>query len=107
MTNLEADQKSWNRTQIALPQWVKDYGAIALVALFMFSAIWNYAQDKYFLQILCSIGVAIVVATALNLVVGYIGQVALGHAGFVAIGGYVTGLLIGRLNGDNNWIDFL
>jgi ABC-type branched-subunit amino acid transport system ATPase component/ABC-type branched-subunit amino acid transport system permease subunit len=107
MTNLEADKKGQRQGWLALPEWVKDYGAIVLVALFMFSAIWNYAQDKYFLQILCSIGVAIIVATALNLVVGYIGQVALGHAGFLAIGGYVTGLLLGRLNGYSNWIDYL
>jgi len=108
-TRIDADKKSRseNRARLALPEWVKDYGAILLVGLFLFSTIWNYAQDKYYLQILCSMGVAIIVATALNLVVGYIGQVALGHAGFVAIGGYVTGLLLGRVPANNNWIDYL
>lgn len=110
MTDLKPNQTTQKKPaglQFALPEWVKDYSALLFLGIFMFAAIWNYAQDKYFLQILCSIGVAVIVAMALNLVVGYIGQVALGHAGFVAIGGYVTGLLLGRLNANNNWIDYL
>src|SRR5437868_1337637 len=107
MTSVDLDQKSARRVGLALPEWVKDYSPILLVGLFILSATWNYAQDKYYLQIICSMGVAIVVASALNLVVGYIGQVALGHAGFVAIGGYVAGLLLGRIPGNNNWIDYL
>ncbi len=89
------------------PLWVKDYLGLAVVAIVLFGAVNFYANDAYYLQILCSIGVAIIVATGLNLVVGYIGQVALGHAGFVALGGYMVGLLFGRITGKVNWIDYL
>ncbi len=106
MTSLKTTKKN-TPGALALPEWVKDYGGILLIGLFILASSWNYAQDKYYLQIICSIGVAVIVATALNLVVGYIGQVALGHAGFVALGGYVTGLLLGRIPGSNNWIDYL
>ncbi len=107
LTNVKVDEKRRGEAGLSVPEWAKDYSAIILLGLFMLVGIWNYAQDKYYLQILCSIGVAIIVAMALNLVVGYIGQVALGHAGFVAVGGYVTGLLLGRINANNNWIDYL
>lgn len=92
---------------IPTPQWVKDYLGLGLIALALFGAINLYADQPYYLQIMCSIGVAIIVATGLNLVVGYIGQVALGHAGLVALGGYTVGLLMGRITAKTNWIDFL
>ncbi len=92
---------------IPLPLWVKDYSGLLLMAVMLLGAINFYANDAYYLQILCSIGVAIVVATGLNLIVGYIGQVALGQAGFVALGGYMVGMITGHYTGNNNWIDYL
>lgn len=90
-----------------VPLWVKDYAGIAVLAVALYGAINAFADQPYFLQVLCSIGVAIVAATGLNLIVGYSGQVALGQAGFVALGGYIVGLLFGRITGKTNWIDYL
>ncbi len=92
---------------IPAPLWVKDYLGLALIALALYGAVNFYANDPYYLQIMCSIGVAIIVASGLNLVVGYIGQVALGQAGLVALGGYTVGLLMGRITAKTNWIDYL
>ncbi len=92
---------------IPLPLWAKDYAGLGLIALLLYGAINFYANDPYYLQIICTIGVAIIIATGLNLIVGYIGQVVLGHAGFVALGGYATGLLLGRVTGKTNFIDYL
>lgn len=39
----------------------------------------------------------VIVAIGLNLLVGYTGLISLGHAGFVAIGAYASGLLVSRL----------
>jgi branched-chain amino acid transport system permease protein len=39
----------------------------------------------------------VVVAVGLNLLVGYTGLISLGHAGFVAIGAYASGLLTSRV----------
>lgn len=39
------------------------------------------------------IGINIMLAVSLNLIVGFTGQLALGHAGFMAVGAYVAGVL--------------
>jgi len=46
--------------------------------------------DPYFYTILIYIGINIILATSLNLINGYTGQFSLGHAGFMAIGGYIS-----------------
>ncbi len=40
--------------------------------------------------ILISIGINVVLAVSLNVVNGFTGQFSLGHAGFMAVGGYTT-----------------
>jgi len=100
--------------RIVLPLWVKDYSGILITGLLFFLFIFintgvfnNGEVQRTELQILSTIGVGIIVASGLNLVIGYIGQVALGHAALVTLGGYVLGLLVGRIPGEVNWIDFL
>jgi len=50
---------------------------------------WEYA-----FQNINHIGIAIILAVSLNLVNGLTGQFSIGHAGFMAVGGYVTALLL-------------
>ena len=45
-------------------------------------------MNPYFLQILILIGINIMLAVSLNLINGFTGQFSIGHAGFMAIGGY-------------------
>ncbi len=54
-------------------------------------------QSQYLLRICVMIGVYSVLATSLNLVTGYTGQVSLGHAAFYAIGAYTSALLSTKL----------
>lgn len=49
---------------------------------------------KYHFYLLNLIMVHIILALGLNILVGYTGQISLGHAGFFAIGAYATALLI-------------
>ena len=42
-------------------------------------------------------GINIILAVSLNLIVGFTGQLALGHAGFMAVGAYVAGVLTMKL----------
>ena len=42
---------------------------------------------------LMDIGIAIIMAVSLNLTTGFLGQLALGHAGFMAIGAYTAALI--------------
>src|SRR6266540_3832292 len=46
--------------------------------------------NPYYLDILLGIGINIILAVSLNLINGYTGQFSLGHAGFMAVGAYVT-----------------
>ncbi len=46
--------------------------------------------NQYYLFILYDIGINIILAVSLNLINGYTGQFSLGHAGFMAVGGYTS-----------------
>jgi branched-chain amino acid transport system permease protein len=48
---------------------------------------------KYYLSVLMFMGVNIILATSLNLVNGYMGEFSCGHAGFMAVGAYVSSVL--------------
>ncbi len=45
----------------------------------------------YYAKVLTDVGINIVLAVSLNLVNGFTGQFSIGHAGFMAVGGYVAG----------------
>jgi branched-chain amino acid transport system permease protein len=47
----------------------------------------------YYARIVMDIGIAMVLAVSLNIVNGLTGQFSIGHAGFMALGGYVAGFL--------------
>ena len=49
------------------------------------------ALGPYWGKLLMDAGINIILAVSLNLVNGYTGQFSIGHAGFMAIGGYVAG----------------
>ena len=44
-------------------------------------------------NMLVTIGINVILATGLNLIIGFSGQFSLGHAGFMAIGAYATGII--------------
>jgi branched-chain amino acid transport system permease protein len=60
--------------------------------------------DPYHLDVLIGVGINVVLAVSLNLVNGYTGQFSLGHAGFMAVGAYLSAavsvFLAPRLFGD-------
>lgn len=48
--------------------------------------------DRYWSGIIIVAGINIVLATSLNLASGYLGQLTLGHAGFMSVGAYVSAI---------------
>jgi len=52
---------------------------------------------RFELSILNQMGIAVIGAIGLNLLIGYTGQISLGHGAFLAIGGYTSALLTGKL----------
>lgn len=67
--------------------------ALAVVALV--AAPW--VTDSYLLHLLTLSGIAAILALSLNLMVGYAGQLSLGHTAFYGIGAYTSALLSLRL----------
>ena len=63
-----------------------------LLALFLWWANGNL--DGYKIQVLNLIAVNAILALSLNLIYGFTGMFSLGHAGFMAIGAYVSAILI-------------
>src|SRR5690349_4483345 len=61
-------------------------------ALLMHKFIGPFAGD-YPRRIMLDCGLAIILAVSLNIVNGYTRQFSIGHAAFMAIGGYVGGFL--------------
>ena len=55
--------------------------------------LFSGSINSYYYQIIIYCGINIVLATSLNLINGYTGQFSLGHAGFMAIGAYVSAAL--------------
>ncbi|MDP2935177.1 MAG: branched-chain amino acid ABC transporter permease [Dehalococcoidia bacterium] len=49
--------------------------------------------DSYLLGYVVLVGIFAIAAMGVDLVLGYAGQITLGHAGFMAIGGYTTAIL--------------
>jgi branched-chain amino acid transport system permease protein len=69
---------------------------IWLAILLVFLAVFPLLADAYMLYVANLIGFAIIAAVGLNLLTGYTGQISLGHAAFVGVGGYAAAILITR-----------
>lgn len=52
-----------------------------------------HAVDNYTLHLAILSGIAVIAASSLNLVMGYVGKLSLGHAAFYGIGAYTSALL--------------
>jgi branched-chain amino acid transport system permease protein len=75
-----------------LPIWVINLGiSLLIIALFPADRAMEKFMDPYILRIVILIGLNIILSTSLNLINGITGQFSLGHAGFMAVGAYVTG----------------
>src|SRR5262245_42927859 len=52
------------------------------------------AAGRYWEKMLIDAGINIILAVSLNMVNGFTGQFSIGHAGFMAVGGYAAGWLV-------------
>ncbi len=72
---------------------IKKWILLAGIILSAVASHFSGAINSYYLQIVIFIGINITLAVSLNLINGYTGQFSLGHAGFMAIGAYVSAYL--------------
>ena len=71
------------------------YAAITLT--FTFNA---FGKSTTYIQGICTTTCyTIIMVTSLNLVVGFMGEFSMGHAGFVSVGAYVSAIVSGALAG--------
>lgn len=64
--------------------------AVFVATLGVFPLLWS---DPYVLSVMGSAGIMIIAAISLNLLLGYTGQLSLGHAAFFGIGAYTSALM--------------
>ncbi len=69
--------------------------ALLVVAIFLIvnGMIDGGTISRYYTRIIYKVGIFVIAAVSLNLTCGFLGQLPLGHAGFMAIGAYTTGLI--------------
>jgi branched-chain amino acid transport system permease protein len=67
-------------------------------ALLLFLAVFPFLSKNYYVYVANYMAINIIVVLGLNLLVGYTGQISLGHAGFFAIGAYGIIILMTKLH---------
>ena len=67
--------------------------AVGIVIAALFQVLLPYAIDTYYSRIVMDVGIAMILAVSLNIVNGMTGQFSIGHAGFMALGGYAAGFV--------------
>jgi len=68
------------------------------VTLLCALAALPFLVKNYYIYMANYMAINVIVAVGLNLLVGYTGQISLGHAGFFALGAYGTVLLMARVH---------
>jgi branched-chain amino acid transport system permease protein len=91
-TSYEADMALY---PLPIARWT-----VAVLAVIFFGVI-PLTLDEYFLSVANLVFVAIVGALGLNILVGYTGQVSIGHGAFMSVGAYTAANLATRL--DSPW----
>jgi branched-chain amino acid transport system permease protein len=84
---------------MTLPRFANRWFLFALVVL----AIVIFMDDDYYYTLLNFIGIYTLLVVGLNLLLGYAGQISLGHAAFFGLGAYTSGILTATY-GVNPWL---
>lgn len=79
----------WKDRQL-FPYFVDKLVVIAVALIIVLAPL---IFDEYMIHMLNLSAIAVIGALGLNILMGYTGQISLGHAGFMAIGAYTTAIL--------------
>lgn len=73
----------------------KYYQPLIVLVLFVvvIGGSWLGVLNEYWQLVLLFMGINIILTVSLNLINGHMGEFSCGHAGFMAVGAYVTGIL--------------
>ncbi len=78
-----------------------------IISLFLLFLIYGAVQiafnaevlDRFYMMTLVLVCIYIILAVSQNLITGFTGQLAIGHAGFMAIGAYMSALITVKMEG--------
>lgn len=85
------------KTAIRIPMPLRyAINLVLIVALYMLimALVSAGVITNYWSGILITVGINIILAVSLNIATGYLGQLPLGHAGFMAVGAYAGGIFM-------------
>ena len=88
-TTYEADMALY---PLPIARWT-----VAAIAVLMF-LILPLILHEYYLSIINLVSIAVVGALGLNILVGYTGQISIGHGAFMSVGAYTAANLVVRLD---------
>ncbi|MHB8769682.1 MAG: branched-chain amino acid ABC transporter permease [Syntrophales bacterium] len=78
-----------------------DFGRIwALIGFGLLLGILPWLANPYMLYVVNMIGIAAIAAIGLNILIGFTGQISLGHGAFFGVGAYTAAILMTRFNLD-------
>ncbi len=97
-----AKKPSWIRKML----WPLIILAVAVLVPTMMEYNIIFTQNKYFYLLLCFSAIYGIATSGLDLLYGYTGQISFGHAGFFAIGSYISVLLSHPAWGLSQWAGF-
>ena len=78
----------------------------AVAGLVIIAVLPRFVTNNYYLNVLTFVAINAIVALGLNLLMGYAGQISLGHAAFYGLGAYSSAILTTRF-GWNPWLAML
>jgi len=71
-----------------------DFGRLWLwIGILFLFAIVPFVSSPYFLHVLNTVGIVSIAAVGLNILIGYTGQISLGHGAFIGVGAYAAAIL--------------
>ena len=80
------------RKRIPMPLRYAINAALILLLFAVITMLVNGVLTTYYKKVLLLVGINIILAVSLNVATGYLGQLPLGHAGFMAVGAYTCAL---------------
>lgn len=87
------------RYEDELKVFTTDYGRLcSLAGIVILFALVPWVSGAYTLYIFNLIGIASIAAIGLNILVGFTGQISLGHGAFIGVGAYAAGILATTLD---------
>lgn len=74
--------------------YLVNFAAVVLMFMVLLAASSQGLINRYISGIIMTIFINIILAVSLNITTGFLGQIALGHAGFMSIGAYSAALFV-------------